>query len=152
MKKISLFPLAQAAEMLFFFDKLPLFVYPNSRCSLLSSKLLGKISAECVGEHCHLTFQGRKAPSACARRHVREEPARLLKLAQDSVVLFLLLFPGKRACPGEQLARTELFIFFTALLQKFTFRVPAATTLNFAFTLSLTRCPKPFQIHALPRD
>ncbi|NXC84357.1 CP2J2 protein, partial [Cercotrichas coryphoeus] len=28
-------------------------------------------------------------------------------------------FAGKRACPGEQLARTELFIFFVALLQKF---------------------------------
>ncbi|RLV63279.1 hypothetical protein DV515_00018432, partial [Chloebia gouldiae] len=55
-------------------------------------------------------------------------------------------FPGKRACPGEQLARTELFIFFVALLQKFTFQAPAA--LSFAFTLSLTRCPKPFQLCA----
>ncbi|XP_010178715.1 PREDICTED: cytochrome P450 2J2-like [Mesitornis unicolor] len=65
---------------------------------------------------------------------------------------FLPFSAGKRACPGEQLARTELFIFFTALLQKFTFQAPAASKLTFAFTLSLTRCPKPFQIHALPRD
>ncbi|XP_027604453.2 cytochrome P450 2J2-like [Pipra filicauda] len=65
---------------------------------------------------------------------------------------FLPFSAGKRACPGEQLARTELFIFFVALLQKFTFRAPADTALTFAFTLSLTRCPKPFQICALPRD
>ncbi|KAK1203572.1 CP2J2 protein, partial [Pygoscelis papua] len=32
---------------------------------------------------------------------------------------FLPFSAGKRACPREQLARTELFIFFAALLQKF---------------------------------
>uniref|UniRef100_A0A8C0EQY3 Cytochrome P450 subfamily 2 J19 n=1 Tax=Bubo bubo TaxID=30461 RepID=A0A8C0EQY3_BUBBB len=65
---------------------------------------------------------------------------------------FLPFSAGKQACPGEQLARTELFIFFTVLLQKFTFRAPVAAALTFTFTLSLTRCPKPFQICVLPRD
>ncbi|NWX45065.1 CP2J1 protein, partial [Steatornis caripensis] len=32
---------------------------------------------------------------------------------------FLLFSAAKWVCPGEQLARSELFIFFTALLQKF---------------------------------
>ena len=41
-------------------------------------------------------------------------------------------------CPGEQLARTELFIFFTSLLQKFTFRPPGDEKLSLQFRVSLT--------------
>ncbi|NWX09104.1 CP2J2 protein, partial [Caloenas nicobarica] len=58
---------------------------------------------------------------------------------------------GKRSCPGELLARTELFLFFTALLQKFTFQAPPDTTLNLQFTLGIAVGPKPYKICAVPR-
>ncbi|OXB55018.1 hypothetical protein ASZ78_003710 [Callipepla squamata] len=58
---------------------------------------------------------------------------------------------GKRACLGEQLARAELFLFFTALLQKFTFQAPPDTVLDFKFQLGITMAPRPYKICAVPR-
>ncbi|XP_077202168.1 cytochrome P450 2J2 [Paroedura picta] len=64
---------------------------------------------------------------------------------------FLPFSAGKRVCLGEQLARMELFIFFTALLQKFTFQAPENVTLNLDFRMGLTLCPQPYRICILPR-
>ena len=36
---------------------------------------------------------------------------------------------GRRSCLGEQLARQELFLFFTHLVQSFEFRVPEGSPL-----------------------
>ncbi|KAM9283237.1 cytochrome P450 2J2 isoform 2-T2 [Morus bassanus] len=58
---------------------------------------------------------------------------------------------GKRACLGEVLARSELFLFFTALLQKFTFQAPPDTTLTLQFKLGITMAPQPYKICAMPR-
>ncbi|XP_015267709.1 PREDICTED: cytochrome P450 2J2 [Gekko japonicus] len=64
---------------------------------------------------------------------------------------FLPFSAGKRVCLGEQLARTELFLFFTALLQKFTFRAPKGVTLSLDFKAGMTLSPHPYRICALPR-
>ncbi|KGL72850.1 Cytochrome P450 2J1, partial [Tinamus guttatus] len=58
---------------------------------------------------------------------------------------------GKRACLGEQLARIEFFLFFMALLQKFTFRMPQDTVPSFLYRISITRQPHPYRICAVPR-
>ncbi|XP_042323687.1 cytochrome P450 2D14-like [Sceloporus undulatus] len=59
---------------------------------------------------------------------------------------------GRHSCPGEQLAKMELFIFFTTLLQHFTFYIPENSprpTEEKVF--SLISIPLPFQICATPR-
>ncbi|KAM9239402.1 cytochrome P450 2J2 [Leptosomus discolor] len=58
---------------------------------------------------------------------------------------------GKRACLGEVLARSELFLFFTSLLQKFTFQAPPDTTLSLQAKLGITMAPEPYRIYAVPR-
>ncbi|XP_051855520.1 cytochrome P450 2J4-like [Antechinus flavipes] len=65
---------------------------------------------------------------------------------------FLPFSMGKRVCLGEQLARAELFIFFTSLLQKFTFQPPPNTQLSLDFRFGLTISPVPYKICAIPRE
>ncbi|XP_055474950.1 cytochrome P450 2J3-like isoform X1 [Psammomys obesus] len=64
---------------------------------------------------------------------------------------FLPFSMGKRACLGEQLARSELFIFFTALVQKFTFKPPANEKLTLKFRFGITISPVSHHICAVPR-
>ncbi|XP_034359477.1 cytochrome P450 2J4-like [Arvicanthis niloticus] len=64
---------------------------------------------------------------------------------------FLPFSIGKRACPGEQLAKTELFIFFTTVLQKFTFKPPVNEKLSLKVRMGLTFAPVSYRICAIPR-
>uniref|UniRef100_A0A672TZX7 Cytochrome P450 2J2-like n=1 Tax=Strigops habroptila TaxID=2489341 RepID=A0A672TZX7_STRHB len=58
---------------------------------------------------------------------------------------------GKRSCLGEVLARAELFLFFTSLLQKFTFQASSDAMLGLKVQVSITVAPQPYKICAVPR-
>ncbi|XP_051891138.1 cytochrome P450 2J6-like [Pristis pectinata] len=66
---------------------------------------------------------------------------------------FIPFSAGHRVCLGEQLAKTELFIFFTSMLQRFTFHLPeneprpSYRDARFGITL----CPLPYRICATVR-
>ncbi|XP_067667946.1 cytochrome P450 2J5-like [Haliotis asinina] len=64
---------------------------------------------------------------------------------------FMPFSAGPRVCAGETLAKTELFLFFANLLQRFTFRKVEGATLNLEGMTGLTRYPRPFEVVATKR-
>ncbi|XP_038045220.1 cytochrome P450 2J5-like [Patiria miniata] len=59
---------------------------------------------------------------------------------------------GRRVCLGEQLAKMELFIFFTYLLHQFTFKKPEGSPpLSLKGILGITLAPAPYEVCAVPR-
>ncbi|XP_059840290.1 cytochrome P450 2J2-like [Hypanus sabinus] len=58
---------------------------------------------------------------------------------------------GKRNCMGEPLARMQLFLFFTSLLQKFKFVFPVGVKPSFDAVMRIVRRPQPYEICAIPR-
>uniref|UniRef100_W5M3U4 Uncharacterized protein n=1 Tax=Lepisosteus oculatus TaxID=7918 RepID=W5M3U4_LEPOC len=68
---------------------------------------------------------------------------------------FMAFSAGRRACLGESLARMELFLFFTSLLQKFTFSPPPGvqeSELDLTPVLGITMNPQPHQLCAVRRE
>uniref|UniRef100_A0A8D0L8Z7 Cytochrome P450 family 2 subfamily AB member 17 n=1 Tax=Sphenodon punctatus TaxID=8508 RepID=A0A8D0L8Z7_SPHPU len=65
---------------------------------------------------------------------------------------FLPFGAGQRVCLGEQLARTELFIFFSNLLRAFSFRLPEGRKeINTEPQLGGMLKPHPYKLCAVPR-
>ncbi|XP_069500519.1 cytochrome P450 2C18-like [Ambystoma mexicanum] len=66
---------------------------------------------------------------------------------------FMPFSAGKRMCPGEGLARMELFVFFTTILQKFNLKpVTCPEDIDLSPDGSTSgRLPRPYQLIALPR-
>ncbi|KAG8548603.1 hypothetical protein GDO81_024821 [Engystomops pustulosus] len=64
---------------------------------------------------------------------------------------FLPFSAGKRSCAGENLAKMELFLFFTRLLQNFTFKAPPGAKLDLTPAVGFTTPPMPHLICAIPR-
>ncbi|XP_044147855.1 cytochrome P450 2K6-like [Bufo gargarizans] len=65
---------------------------------------------------------------------------------------FLPFSAGRRACAGETLARMELFMFFTSLLQKFTFCFPPGVNdADLSPVVGITNAPLPHMICAVSR-
>ncbi|CAB3386700.1 Hypothetical predicted protein [Cloeon dipterum] len=67
---------------------------------------------------------------------------------------FLMPFGvGKRQCPGETLARSNMFLFFTSIIQRFELSVPKGSSPPDSqdFHGALTLSPKPYKAKFTPR-
>ncbi|XP_018429095.1 PREDICTED: cytochrome P450 2F2-like, partial [Nanorana parkeri] len=59
---------------------------------------------------------------------------------------------GKRSCAGETLAKMELFLFFTSLMQNFTFQALPGAEIDLEPAEAGTHGPKPYQLCAVSRS
>ncbi|NXE74874.1 CP2K6 protein, partial [Cochlearius cochlearius] len=68
---------------------------------------------------------------------------------------FMPFSAGRRICAGETLAKMELFLFFTSLLQRFTFRPPPGVSisdLDLSPSIGITTAPVTHEVCAVPRS
>ncbi|CAL8397561.1 unnamed protein product [Boreogadus saida] len=88
-----------------------------------------------------------ETPSTFNPAHFLDKQGRFVK--RDA---FMPFSAGRRACLGEGLARMELFLFFTSLLQRFRFTPPPGVTeeeLDLTPAVGFTLNPSPHQLCAV---
>nr|QQL94709.1 cytochrome P450 2j2-like protein [Lateolabrax maculatus] len=78
--------------------------------------------------------------------HFLNEEGKFVKQAA-----FLPFSAGKRVCLGENLAKMELFLFFTSFMQHFTFSMPAGRKPVMDYHLGVTLAPRQYEICATTR-
>ncbi|KAJ8971907.1 hypothetical protein NQ314_000477 [Rhamnusium bicolor] len=80
------------------------------------------------------------------------KPERYLKNSRISVNENFLPFGfGKHRCLGETLARANLFLFISTLLQKFTFTIVPEHPPTGEWRDGVTPGPRPFKARVIPR-
>ncbi|XP_037015992.2 cytochrome P450 2D17 [Artibeus jamaicensis] len=88
-----------------------------------------------------------KEPSCFYPENFLDAQGRFVKQAA-----FMPFSAGRRSCLGETLARMELFLFFSCLLQRFSFSVPEGQPCPSNHSVySFLATPVPYQLCAVPR-